>query len=197
MYKDVSRAIHGYKTHFTVVMGDFNAKLGKRDGDELRVGQFGFGRRNHRGHLLASFLEKEGLYMMNSVFKKREYRRWTWQSPDGATKNEIDFILSTKKQIFNDVSVINAVKTGSDHRMVRGTLNINIKLERSRLVRSTLRPAQIQLQNPESFQLELHNRFKCLGSSVDESNDGFVEIVFLRPTIQIRTRGSRIRLSSS
>ena len=138
MYEDISKAMHGSKTHFTVVMGDFNAKLGKRDGDELRVGQFGVGRRNHRGHLLASFMEKEGLFMMNSFFRKREHRKWTWLSPDGATKNEIDFIMSTKRQIFKDVSVINTVKTGSDHRMVRGTLNIKIKLERSRLMRSAL-----------------------------------------------------------
>ncbi|XP_063539716.1 uncharacterized protein LOC134748833 [Cydia strobilella] len=100
MYEDISRAMHSSKTHFTVVMGDFNAKLGKRDGEELRVGQFGVGRRNHRGHLLAGFMEKEGLYMMNSFFRKREHRKWTWVSPDGATRNEIDFIMSTKKLFF-------------------------------------------------------------------------------------------------
>lgn len=191
MYEDISRAMHGSKTHFTVVMGDFNAKLGKRDGDELRVGQFGVGRRNHRGHLLASFMEKEGLFMMNSFFRKREHRKWTWQSPDGATKNEIDFILSTKKQVFDDVSVINAVKTGSDHRMVRGTLNLNIKLERSRLMKSTLRPAPIQVQNPESFQLELQNRFECLGSSVDDYNDGFVETVLTVGSKIFKTRRTK------
>lgn len=178
MYEDINRAIHVSKTHYTVVMGDFNAKLGKRCGDELRVGEFGTGRRNHRGQLLAGFMEREGLYMMNSFFRKREHRKWTWMSPDGETKNEIDFIMSTKKQIFNDVSVINAVKTGSDHRMVRGTLNLNIKLERCRLMKSTLRPAPIQIQNLESFQLELHNRFECLDcEDMDDYSNRFVETV--------------------
>lgn len=37
MYEDISKAMHSSKTYFTVVMGDFNAKLGKRDGAELRV----------------------------------------------------------------------------------------------------------------------------------------------------------------
>jgi exonuclease III len=179
MYEDISRVMHTSKTHYTVVMGDFNAKLGKRSDDDLRVGQFGVGQRNHRGRMLARFLEKEGLYMMNSFFKKREHRKWTWISPDGVTKNEIDFIMSTRRQIFNDVSVINAVKTGSDHRLVRGTLNLNLKLERSRLMKSTLRPAPIQIQNPESFQLELQNRFECLGEcvDVDDYNNRFVETV--------------------
>jgi hypothetical protein len=100
-------------------MGDFNAKLGKRDGEELIVGQFGVGSRNHHVQLLAGFLEKEDLYIMNSFFKKREHRKCSWISPDGATKNEIDFIMSTRKHVFNDVSVINMFKTGSDHRLVR------------------------------------------------------------------------------
>ena len=97
MYEDISRAMRRSKTHFTVVVviRDFNAKLGKRDSDELRVRQFGVGRRNDRGHLLASFIEKERLFMMNSFNRKREHRNKTWLSPEGATKNEIDFIMST------------------------------------------------------------------------------------------------------
>ncbi|XP_063825298.1 craniofacial development protein 2-like [Ostrinia nubilalis] len=88
-------------------MGDFNAKLGMRSDDELRVGQFGCGQRNPRGQRLAEFLEKEDLFAMNSFFQKPPHRKWTWMSPDGSTKNEIDFIMTTKRRIFSDVSVIN------------------------------------------------------------------------------------------
>ncbi|KAL0871065.1 hypothetical protein ABMA27_004870 [Loxostege sticticalis] len=108
MYEDISRAIHSSRTHFTVVMGDFNAKLGKRSDNELKVGQFGYGERNARGQLLAGFMEKEGLFMMNSFFRKPKQRKWTWLHPNGVIKNEIDFILSTKRHIFNDVSVGNS-----------------------------------------------------------------------------------------
>lgn len=94
MYEDISRAMHSFKTHITIVMGDFNARLGKRSEGELRVGPFGFGNRNHRGNLLAGFMEKEELFMMNSFFQKRNHRKWTWMSPNSAIKNEIDFIMS-------------------------------------------------------------------------------------------------------
>lgn len=67
--------------------------------------------------------------MMNSLFKNRLNRKETWISPNGSLKMR-DFILTTKRQIFNDVSVISVVKTASDHWIVRGTLNINAKLER-------------------------------------------------------------------
>ncbi|CAG9133694.1 unnamed protein product [Plutella xylostella] len=178
-YEDVSSALRKLTTHFTVVMGDFNAKLGKQEGGETKVGSHGFGVRNHRGQMLADFLEKEGLYMMNSFYKKKPQRKWTWISPDGKTKNEIDFILTDKKHIFNDVSVISRVKTGSDHRLVRGTLNINCKIERSRLMKSTLRPTPAQIQDPESFQSELCDRLICLENcvTVDDLNNRFVETV--------------------
>ncbi|XP_045450545.1 craniofacial development protein 2-like [Melitaea cinxia] len=123
------------------------------------MGQFGYEQRNSLGWLLADFMEKEGLFIMNSFFRKPERCKWTWLSPDGTVRNEIDFIMSTKKHIFNDVSVINAVKTGSDHRLVRGTLNIDVKLEKGRLIGSALQPVPAQIQNPESFQPELQNRF--------------------------------------
>ncbi|CAG4984479.1 unnamed protein product [Parnassius apollo] len=158
------------------LMGDFNAKLGTRESGELKVGKFGVGQRNQRGQLLADFMEKEGLSTMNSFFQKRPHRKWTWSSPDGSTKNKIDFITT---RLFSDVSVIARVKTGSDHRMARGTLNLNVKLERSRLIKSTLCPPRALIQNPETFQLELRNRFQCLEdcNAVDDVNDKLVETV--------------------
>lgn len=78
-----------------------------------------------------------------------------------------------------DDYVIHKVKTGSGHRLVRGTLNINVKLERSRLMKSTLRPSNAHIGCPESFQIELSNRCECLenSESVDEINNRFVETV--------------------
>lgn len=89
MYEDISKAIHTSETHYSVVMGDFNAKLGMKSGDESKMGPYVYGQRNRRGSLLVDFMEKEGLFMMNSFFKKRPSRKWTWCSPDGTTKNEI------------------------------------------------------------------------------------------------------------
>ncbi|KAL0868886.1 hypothetical protein ABMA27_007226 [Loxostege sticticalis] len=85
-------------------MGDFNAKLGRQRDGELRVGEFGYGQRNSKGQRLAEFLGKEDLFMMNSFFQKPPQRKWTWMSPDGSTKNEIDFIITTDQRMFSDVS---------------------------------------------------------------------------------------------
>ncbi|XP_046966937.1 craniofacial development protein 2-like [Vanessa cardui] len=118
MYEDITRAIGGTTTaHYNIVMGDFNAKMGVQERDELRIGPHGLGRRDHSGQMLVNFLEMQGVFLMNSFFKKKFHRRWTWQSPDSVTWNEIDFIIADKRQIFRDVSVFNRFNNGSDHRL--------------------------------------------------------------------------------
>lgn len=81
------------KTTYTVLCGDFNAKLGTGEEGEKFIGKFGLGMRNERGERLAEFVEAEQLYIMNSFFKKRLNKRWTWVHPKGY-KNEIDFIMT-------------------------------------------------------------------------------------------------------
>ncbi|XP_026326820.1 uncharacterized protein LOC113235356 [Hyposmocoma kahamanoa] len=63
--------------------------------------------------------------------------------------------------------------------MVGGLLNIDVKRERSRLMKSTLRPSGAHINDPEKFRLELPNRFDCLQDcvSVDEISNRLVETV--------------------
>ena len=179
MYEDIAKAMHSTtKAHYNVVMGDFNAKVGLQERGESKVGPFGLGRRNHRGQMLVNFLESQGLFLMNSFFEKKPQRKWTWQSPDNVTRNEIDFIMTDKRHIFRDVSVISRFNTGSDHRLVRGTLNINLRAERIHMMRPTLRPTQLQAAlGSEKFQLELQNRFDLLETTgtVDNKADEVVK----------------------
>ncbi|XP_048484817.1 uncharacterized protein LOC125490255 [Plutella xylostella] len=151
--------------------------------------------------MLVDFLEREGLYLMNSFFEKQPQRKWTWASPDGRTKNEIDFIMTDKRHIFRDVSVINRFKTGSDHRLLRGTLNINFKLERRRLVKSTLRPTLNQIRaGNTSFQRELQSRFESLETTTDIDADTIQIVKPLREVghrhFSIRSKSKESKLSS-
>ncbi len=105
---------------------------------------------------------------MNTLFKKRPNRRWTWISPNGSTKNEIDFILTDRPHIFTDISVINSLNTGSDHRMVRGSLNINTKLERARLIKRPKKPnTEVLSANTTQFQMLLTNKFEALATPIN------------------------------
>lgn len=57
------------------------------------------------------------------------------------------FFLTNKRHIFRDVSVINRFNTGSDYRMGRGFLNINIRLEMNASVKVDCLPNSIPNQS--------------------------------------------------
>lgn len=117
------------------------------------MGNFGSEGRNERGETLLSFLLENNLYQMNNFFYKKQRQRWTWESPDGKTHNEIDYFITNKKHIVTDVTVINRFTIGSDHRMVRASIKIYLEKERYKMIRSqTKTPIWTYPQNKTSFQ---------------------------------------------
>ena len=55
---------------------------------------------------------------------------WTWESPDGETRNQIHFTLSNQRGIVTNCEVITKADIGSDNRLVRMTFRINKGLAR-------------------------------------------------------------------
>ena len=79
------------------------------------------------------------------------------------SKNEIDYILTNRKSIVKIVEVIQRVNVGSDHRLVRGTIKTNTRIERSRMMRTGKFKVNIEvLLMKEEIQLQLQNRFEVL-----------------------------------
>lgn len=147
-YEDLTTAKISEKAKFTIMMGDFNAKIGpKTPADSPSIGAFGLGARNPRGQTMIDFLNRKKMYCLNTFFKKHHNRKWTW-SPDGKVKNEIDFILATDKRICEDVSVLNRFDS-SDHRLVRAKIVVNTHLERNRLMAKKIRPTIGELRGKE------------------------------------------------
>lgn len=102
-YKLLSKVLE-HKSTYTIICGDMNAKLGVRKDQGRFVGPYGQGKRNERGDRLDEFAETEQLYVMNTFFKKRSGKRWTWscKGPNSAIiKNEIDYIMCDCKRLVN------------------------------------------------------------------------------------------------
>jgi hypothetical protein len=184
--KNISDLLNSSNTQFTIVMGDFNAKIGKTEGDKEATGSFGLGHRNDRGDRLIEFASSNKFKIINTFFKKRASRTWTRRSPDGMTKNETDFILTDKPNIFQDVKLINKVNVGSDHIMLLGKIKINTQLERQKLIKTkpsnlnveklgeSRKKFQLQLEN--QFQL-LHDEYKEIEANLDDWNEQIVEAI--------------------
>ena len=168
-YDDLQTEMRYKKTHYLVIMGDFNAKVGKRDED--CVGSFGYGVRNDRGDDLINFATAHAFKIMNTYYKKKKNRRWTWRSPNFEPFNEIDYVLVDKNSIVKNFEVLNKVNVDSDHRMIRCKVQIDSKQERKRLFHSKPEPLRVCKQIVNEFKIDLQNRYAALEEQQDYINN--------------------------
>ena len=78
------------------IIGDWNAKVGSQE--TLGVtGKFGLGMRNEAGQRLLEFCQENALVIANTLFQQDKRRLYTWTSPDGQHRNQIDYILCSQR----------------------------------------------------------------------------------------------------
>ena len=164
-------------------MGDFNAKVGgQTNTSERATGCLGLGQLNERGDTFVEWATSKNFKIVNTQFHKKAGTRWTWRSPDGNTKNEIDYIMTDKPSMVTDVTVINRVNIGSDHRTVIGSITLNTRTERRKLLNKNTRTrvdTQMIGTKKNMFQLELKNRFTALEEhdDMDSLNKNMTEMI--------------------
>lgn len=115
-----------------IIMGDWNAKIGETRAEEYlkgTVGKYGMGERNERGERLLQFAIDSELSIMNTMFKHHPRRLSTWTSPGGRYKNQIDYILVSKrwKSSVINVKTKPAADCGSDHKMLQAEYRIKLR----------------------------------------------------------------------
>ena len=115
----------------TIIMGDFNSQVGRRAEEDRRImGPYGYGHRNERGERLIQFCQENNFKIINSFYKKRKGKKWTWLAPNGIYKNEIDFILSPHLNLISKFEVVNNFTFYTDHRLIKIEVPINIIIKR-------------------------------------------------------------------
>ena len=123
------------QAHCAIVTGEFNTRVGGQTNTSERAkGCFGLGQRNERGDTLVEWATSNNLKITNTQFQKKAGKRWTWRSPDGNTKNEIDYIMTDKLSMVTDVTVFNRINIGNDHMIVMGSVMLNTRAERRKLL---------------------------------------------------------------
>ena len=139
------------------------------------------GSANLIGDTLVEWATSNNFKIMNTQFQKKAWRRWTWRSPDGNTKNEIDYIMTDKPSMVTDVTVINRFNIGSDHRMVMGSITLNTRAERRKFLNKNTRTGvdTQMIGTKNTFQLELKNRFTALEEhdDMDSLNKNMTEMI--------------------
>jgi len=100
------------------------------------------------------------MVISNTLFQHHKRRLYTWTSPDGQYRNQIDYILCSQR----GKSFIQSAKTrlgadcGPDHEFLIAKFRLKLKN-----VGKTTRPFRYNLnQIPHDYTMEVINRFKGL-----------------------------------
>ncbi|XP_061267751.1 uncharacterized protein LOC133244501 [Bos javanicus] len=141
------------------IIRDWNAKVGSQETPGV-TGKFGLGIQNEEGQRLIEFCQENALVIANTLFQQHKRRLYTWTSPDGQHRNQIDYILCSQRWR----SSIQSAKTrlgancGSDHELLIAKFRLKLKK-----VGKTIRPFRYELnQIPYDSTVEVRNRFKGL-----------------------------------
>ena len=186
-------------------MGDFNAKVGVRTNpSETATGSVGLGQRNERGDTLIEWTASKDYKIRNTLFQKKIERRWTWRSPDGKTKNEIDYIMTDKPNMITYVRVMNRINIGSDHIMLMSNIRLDTKAGGQKLLIKKKKPRTVDTREigikKNEFQLELKNRFTALQEmdDIDTLNENITEMIQQTATsiAKQNTKRDKSRLSA-
>ena len=74
------------------IIGDWNVKVRSQETPGV-TGKFGLGIRNKAEQKLIEFCQENALVIANALFQQHKRRFYTWTSPDGQHRNQIDYIL--------------------------------------------------------------------------------------------------------
>ena len=97
------------KKNVLFIIGDWNAKVGSQEIPGV-TGKFCLGVQNEAGQRLIEFCQESSLVTANTLFQQHKRRLYTWTSPDGQHRNQIDYILCSQRWIS---SIQSAKKTRS------------------------------------------------------------------------------------
>ena len=74
------------------IIEDWKVKVGSQETPGV-TGKFGLGIRNGAKQRLIEFCQENALVIANTLFQQHKRRLYTWTSPEGQHRNQIDYIL--------------------------------------------------------------------------------------------------------
>ena len=156
-----------------IIMGDWNAKVGSNKLSRI-TGQWGLGERNERGDRLIDFCGGNDMVIMNTVFKQPKRRLYTWTSPGGNYKNQIDYMLCNgrSKSTFSSVKTMPGGDCGSDHQLLLGKIKTRLKS-----IKKQHRNLRFEVHCiTHDYNVEVKNRFAMITNFKKQPDDLWSDI---------------------
>lgn len=138
------------RSDIVILMGDFNAKIGTTINNQQYRGIIGAHgmdtATNNNGERLTGICMEHSLSVGGTLFPHKEIHKYTWTSPDGRTRNQIDHICISKKwrSSLRDVRTRRGADIGSDHMLVTGDIRIRLSSQPNN---NPGRPRKLNIRN--------------------------------------------------
>jgi len=172
-YQDLSQVVKQVpKGDMLLVMGDFNTKVGRREPSEMTSadGLYGLGETNEAGKQLEDFCLEHELALDNTMFKQHPRRLYTWTSPDGNNRNQIDYISIAQrwKTSFMNCRTYPGADCDTDHQLLVATLKVRLAKRQRQNSISPLNLQELKEDKAVQFAAEVTNRFTALEAAQKE-----------------------------
>ena len=109
---------------------------------------------------MIEFCEANQLIATNTWFKQPRRRLYTWTSPDGLHRNQIDYILIQKRwrSMIKSAKTMPGADCGTDHELLVATIQVKLKKTKKPEIENRYNLCDI----PERYAVEVMNRFAAL-----------------------------------
>ena len=176
-YKELESLINQVPRSDTlIILGDFNAQLGKEAIYRKVSGKHTIHERtNGNGELLCHLAMINDLIIMSTQFEHKKIHKGTWTSPDQKIINQIDHVLinSKKKDVIEDVRSMRGPNIDSDHFLVKVIMSQKLPAIYKKKTVQTTKWNKINLQNTtkiKEYRETLVENLKGLPDSQDINN---------------------------
>ncbi|GFN93367.1 craniofacial development protein 2-like protein [Plakobranchus ocellatus] len=146
-------------------MGDFNAKVGTEKVDDI-VGKHGLGIRNERGEKSIEWCQTNNIIVGNTWFQQPPRRKWTWKSPGDETRNQIDYMMISKRYRIALLlaKTYPSADCYSDHVPVVGKFKLKLKKNSKPFTNIKFDLAILKTNQTirEKYQISVQNKFEAL-----------------------------------
>ena len=127
-YDDLQDLLELTPKNDVFIIGDMNAKVGSQEIPRITE-KVGLGVQNEARQRLTEFCQENAVVIANTLFQQHKRRLYTWTSPDGQYRNQIDYILCSWRWR----SSVQSAKTrpgadcGSDHEFLIAKFRLKLK----------------------------------------------------------------------
>ena len=193
---DVVRRVPG--RDLLIVMGDFNARVGNDCSTWSRnIGKFGAPEVvNDNGLRLLEYCAARDMVVTGTYFQHKKVHTYTWYQRGTQFRSQIDHIL-VRRRWFSAVNDTRAYRgaefNNTDHRLVLSKMKIHLSLKRRPLQAIPDVARLAQTEKRLEFEVELQNRFDCLGDELPSIEDEWIRLSEMTKEVAMKVCGTRKR----